>query len=64
MTAAQALAPDAGSAAGPPALTAEHLCRRFRGVTAVADVSLRIPPGPGSASSARTWSRRGIRSGA
>jgi len=45
MTAAQAPAPDAGSAAGPPALSAEHLCRRFRGVTAVADVSLRIPAG-------------------
>ncbi len=28
-----------------PALAAEHLSRRFRGVTAVADVSLRVPAG-------------------
>ena len=28
-----------------PALAADHLCRRFRTVTAVADVSLRVPPG-------------------
>ncbi len=31
--------------AAAPALTAEHLSRRFRGVTAVADVSLRVPAG-------------------
>ena len=31
--------------AGPPALAADHLCRRFRGVTAVADVSLRVAAG-------------------
>src|SRR5499427_5466519 len=30
---------------GPPALAADHLCRRFRGLTAVADVSLRVAPG-------------------
>ncbi len=35
----------AGSAGGPPALAADHLCRRFRTLTAVADVSLRIAPG-------------------
>jgi branched-chain amino acid transport system ATP-binding protein len=29
----------------PPALAAAHLCRRFRGLTAVADVSLRVAPG-------------------
>jgi branched-chain amino acid transport system ATP-binding protein len=29
----------------PPALEADHLCRRFRGVTAVADVSLRVAAG-------------------
>jgi branched-chain amino acid transport system ATP-binding protein len=29
----------------PPALAAEGLCRGFRGVTAVADVSLRVPAG-------------------
>ncbi len=38
-----------GDAAGPgdarPALAADHLCRRFRGVAAVDDVSLRIAPG-------------------
>jgi branched-chain amino acid transport system ATP-binding protein len=28
-----------------PALVADHLCHRFRGVAAVADVSLRVPPG-------------------
>ncbi len=28
-----------------PALTADHLCHHFRGVAAVADVSLRVPPG-------------------
>ena len=32
-------------ARGPPALEADHLCRRFRGVTAVADVSLRVAAG-------------------
>ncbi|HEY1347770.1 MAG TPA: ATP-binding cassette domain-containing protein, partial [Streptosporangiaceae bacterium] len=32
-------------AAGPPALAADHLSRRFRGVTAVADVSLRVAAG-------------------
>ena len=31
--------------AEPPALEADHLCRRFRGVTAVADVSLRVAAG-------------------
>jgi branched-chain amino acid transport system ATP-binding protein len=31
--------------AAPPALVADHLCRRFRGVTAVADVSLRVATG-------------------
>ena len=31
--------------AGPPALAADHLWRRFRGVTAVADVSLRVAAG-------------------
>ena len=31
--------------AGLPALAADHLCRRFRGVTAVADVSLRVAVG-------------------
>ncbi len=45
MTAPQALAPGSGSADAPPALTADHLCRHFRGVTAVADVSLQIPAG-------------------
>ncbi len=45
MTAAQALSPGAGASAAPAALTAEHLSRRFRGVTAVADVSLRVPAG-------------------
>jgi branched-chain amino acid transport system ATP-binding protein len=30
---------------GPPALAAHHLRRRFRGLTAVADVSLRVAPG-------------------
>src|SRR5215469_14316749 len=30
---------------GPPALAADHLCRRFRGLTAVAHVSLRDAPG-------------------
>jgi ABC-type branched-subunit amino acid transport system ATPase component len=44
MTAAPA-APQARPASAPPALVADHLWRRFRGVTAVADVSLRIPPG-------------------
>ena len=39
-----------GQPAGPagqghPALAADHLCRRFRGLTAVADVSLRVAPG-------------------
>lgn len=36
-----------GDASGgpPPALAADHLCRRFRGVTAVGDVSLRVAPG-------------------
>jgi branched-chain amino acid transport system ATP-binding protein len=40
-------APQAGRppAEVPPALAADHLCRRFRGLTAVADVSLRVPPG-------------------
>ena len=28
-----------------PALMADHLCHHFRGVAAVADVSLRVPPG-------------------
>ena len=40
--------PQAGRRGRPgraPALVADHLCRRFRGVTAVADVSLRIPAG-------------------
>jgi ABC-type branched-subunit amino acid transport system ATPase component len=32
-------------AARPAALEADHLCRRFRGVTAVADVSLRVAAG-------------------
>jgi ABC-type branched-subunit amino acid transport system ATPase component len=32
-------------AGAQPALQADHLSRRFRGLTAVADVSLRIPPG-------------------
>jgi len=31
--------------AAVPALVADHLCRRFRGVDAVADVSLRVPLG-------------------
>jgi branched-chain amino acid transport system ATP-binding protein len=44
MTAA-APAPQARPAARPPALVADHLWRRFRGVTAVADVSLRITEG-------------------
>jgi branched-chain amino acid transport system ATP-binding protein len=47
MTATPAHAP--GGVAGPgdicPALAADHLCRSFRGVAAVADVSLRIAPG-------------------
>lgn len=30
---------------GHPALAAARLCRRFRGVTAVQDVSLQVPPG-------------------
>jgi len=40
-------APPAGLAppAGPPALAADHLSRRFRGVNAVADVSLRVAAG-------------------
>jgi branched-chain amino acid transport system ATP-binding protein len=40
-------APQAGRlpAEVTPALAADHLCRRFRGLTAVADVSLRVPPG-------------------
>jgi branched-chain amino acid transport system ATP-binding protein len=29
----------------PAALVADHLCRRFAGLTAVDDVSLRVPPG-------------------
>ena len=29
----------------PPALAADHLCRRFRGLTAVGDVSLQVAPG-------------------
>ncbi len=33
------------TAAGPPALAADRLCRRFRGLTAVADVSLQVAPG-------------------
>jgi branched-chain amino acid transport system ATP-binding protein len=32
------------AAAATPALAADHLCRRFRGLTAVADVSLRVAP--------------------
>jgi branched-chain amino acid transport system ATP-binding protein len=44
MTAAPA-EPQARPADAPPALVADHLWRRFRGVTAVADVSLRIPQG-------------------
>ena len=36
---------DAARPAEPPALEADHLCRRFRGVTAVADVSLRVATG-------------------
>jgi branched-chain amino acid transport system ATP-binding protein len=44
MTAAPA-APGARPADAPPALVADHLWRRFRGVTAVADVSLRIAEG-------------------
>jgi branched-chain amino acid transport system ATP-binding protein len=35
----------ASSPAAKPALVADHLCRRFRGVTAVADVSLHIAEG-------------------
>ena len=40
-------APVAGEAgaAAVPALAADRLCRRFRGLTAVEDVSLEIPPG-------------------
>jgi branched-chain amino acid transport system ATP-binding protein len=34
-----------GTGDTPTALAAEHLCRRFRTVTAVADVSLRVPAG-------------------
>jgi len=47
MTAAPAPSPQVGSSPGdaPAALVAEHLWRRFRGVTAVADVSLHIPEG-------------------
>jgi ABC-type branched-subunit amino acid transport system ATPase component len=44
MTTAPA-APEARHASAPPALAADHLWRRFRGVTAVADVTLRIPQG-------------------
>jgi ABC-type branched-subunit amino acid transport system ATPase component len=44
MTAAPA-APGTRPADAPPALAADHLWRRFRGVTAVADVSLHIPAG-------------------
>ncbi len=44
MTAAPA-EPQARPADTPSALVADHLWRRFRGVTAVADVSLRIPQG-------------------
>jgi branched-chain amino acid transport system ATP-binding protein len=47
MTATPAQTPE--SATGPgddcPALAADHLCRHFRGVAAVADVSLRVAPG-------------------
>ncbi len=47
MTATPQRAPEdaAGPGDGPPALAADHLCRRFRGVAAVADVSLRVAPG-------------------
>jgi branched-chain amino acid transport system ATP-binding protein len=47
VTAAPAPAgPDApGTGGSVPALEADHLGRRFRGVTAVADVSLRVPAG-------------------
>jgi ABC-type branched-subunit amino acid transport system ATPase component len=44
MTAAPGARP-ADAPPAPPALAADHLWRRFRGVTAVADVSLRIPAG-------------------
>jgi ABC-type branched-subunit amino acid transport system ATPase component len=46
MTVAPAPSPPGASPKDPaPALVADHLWRRFRGVTAVADVSLRIPEG-------------------
>jgi branched-chain amino acid transport system ATP-binding protein len=35
----------AGPGGASPALAADHLCRRFRGVAAVEDVSLRVAPG-------------------
>jgi branched-chain amino acid transport system ATP-binding protein len=35
----------AGPGGARPALIADHLCRHFRGVAAVADVSLRVAPG-------------------
>jgi branched-chain amino acid transport system ATP-binding protein len=38
-------APEEPGGEPAPALVADHLCRRFRGVTAVADVSLRIADG-------------------
>ena len=38
-------APAAPDPPAPPALMAEHLSRRFRGVIAVADVSLQVPAG-------------------
>jgi branched-chain amino acid transport system ATP-binding protein len=40
-----AVSTPASGPAAKPALVADHLCRRFRGVTAVADVSLHIAEG-------------------
>jgi len=47
MTAVPADARDGAASPGDacPALAADHLCRRFRTVTAVEDVSLRVAPG-------------------
>ena len=41
----RAARPSRPAGQGPAALAADHLCRRFRGLTAVADVSLQVAPG-------------------